>query len=339
MLPLRTERLTIRMMRQPDLGPVHAYRADPTIAHFQDWEMPYTKAAAQRSIDRQAELDGPTDGHWVGLAVELTATGEVVGDVAVELRGGGMFATLGYTFAGAHHGKGYATEAAGAVVDALCAAGVHRFVATLDPENVPSMRVLEALGFTFESLAREAELIRGEWVDDLRYALLAAARAAWKVRPRTPAAEVELVEITPDDAYLWGRLRTHHSQERFVSPMALSFRDALFPEVIDGAPVVPWMRGVLADGERVGFLMLAMVTDHHPEPYMWRLLIDRMHQRRGLGTQVLAALCAQLRAWGHTTLTTSWGQGPGSPEPFYLAHGFVPTGDIDDDEIVGRVRL
>ena len=284
-------------------------------------------------------MDGPTDGHWVGIAVELTATGEVVGDVAVELRGGGMFATLGYTFAGAHHGKGYATEAAGAVVDALCVAGVHRFVATLDPENVPSMRVLEALGFTFESLAREAELIRGEWVDDLRYALLAADRAAWKVRPRTPAAEVELVEITPDDAYLWGRLRTHHSQERFVSPMALSFRDALFPEVIDGAPVVPWMRGVLADGERVGFLMLAMVTDHHPEPYMWRLLIDRMHQRRGLGTQVLAALCAQLRAWGHTTLTTSWGQGPGSPEPFYLAHGFVPTGDIDDDEIVGRVRL
>ena len=126
MLPLRTERLTIRMMRQPDLGPVHAYRADPTIAHFQDWEMPYTKAAAQRSIDRQAELDGPTDGHWVGLAVELTATGEVVGDVAVELRGGGMFATLGYTFAGAHHGKGYATEAAGAVVEALCAASWRR---------------------------------------------------------------------------------------------------------------------------------------------------------------------------------------------------------------------
>ena len=94
-----------------------------------------------------------------------------------------------------------------------------------------------------------------------------------------------------------------------------------------------------ADGERVGFLMLAMVTDHHPEPYMWRLLIDRMHQRRGLGTRVLAVLCAQLREWGHTTLTTSWGQGPGSPEPFYLAHGFVPTGDIDDDEIVGRLRL
>jgi RimJ/RimL family protein N-acetyltransferase len=221
----------------------------------------------------------------------------------------------------------------------LCIAGVHRFAATLDPENVPSMRVLEAVGFTFESLARNAELIRGEWVDDLRYSMLAAERATWVARSRTRPVSVELVEITPDDAYLWGRLRTHHSQERFVSPMALSFRDALFPEIYNGGVMVPWLRGVLADGERVGFVMMGMVTDHHPEPYLWRLLIDRMQQRRGLGTQVLELLIAQVREWGHHSLTTSWGVGPGSPEPFYFRHGFVPTGEMDDDEVVGRLSL
>ena len=339
MLPIHTERLTIRMTRQDDVAAVHAYRSDPVIAQFQDWEMPYTEAAAQRSIDNQSEVDGPTDGRWVNLAVELRSTGELLGDVAVELRGGGKFATLGYTFAGAHHGKGYATEAVSALVDALCAAGVHRFVATLDPVNVASMRVLEAVGFTFESLARQAEFIRGEWVDDMRYSMLASERAAWIERPRAPASNVELVEITPDDAYLWGRLRTHHSQERFVSPMALSFRDALFPEVYNGGVMVPWMRGILADGERAGFMMMGMVTEHHPEPYLWRLLIDRKHQRRGLGTQVLSLLIAQVREWGYDTLTTSWGVGPGSPEPFYFRHGFVPTGDMDDDEVVGRLTL
>jgi GNAT superfamily N-acetyltransferase len=263
----------------------------------------------------------------------------VLGDVAVELRGGGQHATLGYTFAGTSHGKGYAREAVAALVDALCAAGVHRFVATLDPLNVPSMRLLEAVGFTYESLARKAEFIRGEWVDDLRYSMLASERAEWLGRPRTRAESVELVEITPGDPYLWGRLRTHHSQERFVSPMALSFRDALFPEEYNGGIMVPWLRGVLADGERVGFVMMGMVTEHHPEPYLWRLLIDRVNQRRGLGTQVLELVIAQVREWGHNALTTSWGEGPGSPEPFYLRHGFVPTGEMDDDEVIGRLSL
>lgn len=339
MLPLTTDRLTIRMMRNRDIDRVVAYRNDPSIGRFQDWELPYTEAAARRVIDGQSEVEGPTDGRWVQLAVELTESGELLGDLAVQLREGGVHSTLGYSFAGEHHGKGYATEAASALIDALCVSGVHRFVATLDPENVPSMRVLEAVGFTFESLVRQAEFIRGEWVDDLRYSMLAEDHAAWVSRPRAQPAKVELVEITPDDAYLWGRLRTHHSQERFVSPMALSFRDALFPEVIDGAPVVPWLRGIMADGERVGFMMLAVVTQHHPEPYLWRLLIDRKHQRRGLGTQVLDLLVAQVREWGHPTLLTSWGEGPGSPEPFYVGRGFVATGDMDDDEVVGRLIL
>ena len=339
MLPITTERLIIRMMREQDVGRFVEYRNDPAIGRFQAWDLPYSEASAQRVVDDQAEVDGPTDGRWVQLAVEFTATGELLGDVAVQLREGGVHATLGYSFAAEHQGKGYATEAACAVVDALCAAGVHRFVATLDPENVPSMRVLEALGFTFESLARNAALIRGEWLDDLCYSLLAQDRVAWKERPRWQAAEIELVEITPDDAYLWGRLRTHHSQERFVSPMAVSFRDALFPQMHNGGFMVPWMRGILADGERVGFLMLGMVTEHHPEPYMWRLLIDRTQQRRGLGTQVLQLLVAQVREWGHPTVTTSWSQGPGCPEPFYLSHGFIPTGEMDDDEIIGRLIL
>jgi diamine N-acetyltransferase len=31
--------------------------------------------------------------------------------------------------------------------------------------------------------------------------------------------------------------------------------------------------------------------------------------------------------------------GKGSPEPMYLAHGFVPTGEIDDGEVVARLAL
>ncbi len=338
MVILLTPRLRLRVARDTDAATMAAYRADPEVAKYQDWEMPYTLELAMAGAARQAAFDDVVEGSSVSFAIELD--GEVIGDIVACVRAGGGIAEMGYTLAPRHHGHGYATEAANAMVDHLLQHhGVHRIEASLDPENIASMRVLEALGMRFECLARDGYLVRGEWVDDLRYSLVAQDRAAWLQRPRTPAAKVELVEVTPEDAYLWGRLRTHHSQERFVSPMALSFRDARFPEVYAGAPMVPWMRGVLADGERVGFMMMGMVTEHHPEPYLWRLLIDRLQQRRGLGTQVLAALCDQLREWGHPTLTTSWGQGPGSPERFYLRHGFVPTGDIEDDELVARLQL
>lgn len=335
---LHTPRLTVRAARAADAPTFTAYRSDPEVARYQDWDMPYDAERALARLEAQSEVDDVVEGSWVSFAIETQ--GEVIGDVVACVRAGGGIAEIGFTLAPAHHGRGYATEAAAAMVDHLFAHhGVHRIEASLDPENIASMRVLEAIGMRDEGVTRRSYLVRSEWVDDLRMAMLATDRADWLARPRTPPTTLELVEITPDDAYLWGRLRTHRSQERFVSPMALSFRDALFPEVIDGAPVVPWMRGVLADGERVAFVMLAEVTDHHPEPYLWRLLVDRMHQRRGIGSSIVRHLAAQMLVAGHTTLLTSWGEGPGSPRAFYLEEGFVPTGEKDGDETVGRLTL
>jgi RimJ/RimL family protein N-acetyltransferase len=45
------------------------------------------------------------------------------------------------------HGRGYATEAAGAVLDAAIATGRKRLWATARTWNTPSFRVLEKLGF------------------------------------------------------------------------------------------------------------------------------------------------------------------------------------------------
>lgn len=337
MLPLRTDRLVVRMMRDADLERFLAYRNDPELARLQDWPLPYTRERAEQLIAGQAPLEGPTDGACVQLALEHG--GELVGDLAVFLRSGGAIAGVGYTLMTEHQGRGFAREALAAVVDALIEHGVHRFEAELDDQNVPSMRLLEQTGFTMECLARKTSQIRGEWVDDLRYSMLADERRAWRDRVRTPPAEVRLVDITPDDAPYWAKLATHHSQQQLVAPMLLSFRDALFPEVVDGTPVVPWMRGIEADGERTGFVMLCDRTDAHPEPYLWRLLIDRWHQRRGIGERALALVFDRLRQQGCESLTVSWVDGPGSPRPFYERLGFAPTGDIEDGEIVARLMM
>lgn len=333
---ITTPRLVLRPMRVEDAPVLVAYRNDPQIAHFQDWDLPYTLERAVERLAEQQERDDLVPGEWTTFGVELD--GELIGDVVCHLDERSAIAEIGYTLRGEFHGHGYATEAAGALVDHILATTpAHRIEASLDPENVASMRVLEALGLVFECRTRLTYPLRGRWDDDLRYAMMRDERDAWLGRPSTPPTSLELVEITPDDAYLWGRLRTHHSQERFVSPMALSFRDALFPDVVDGAPVVPWMRGVLADGERVAFVMVAEATAHHPEPYLWRLLIDRMHQRRGIGTRVVDTLRERFAAAGHRSMIVSFSDGPGSPRPFYERLGFVPTGRLVDDEVEARL--
>ena len=84
------------------------------------------------------------------LAVELRATGEVVGYC-------GLFAVdrrppdepeLAYELLAAFHGQGYATEAAGAVVDWARESGYPQLWADVWDWNTASLRVLEKLGFT-----------------------------------------------------------------------------------------------------------------------------------------------------------------------------------------------
>ncbi len=337
-LPLATPRLTLRVMHSSDAAALAAYRADPEVARYQDWDLPYTEADAQRTLAPQDVLDDLDPEGWTQVAIEHD--GEVVGDVAVGLQPERGAAALGYTLARSAQGRGFAVEAAGAVVDALFEhTGVHRIVATLDDANLASMRVIESLGFRFEGIARKAERIRGEWVDDARFSLLRDERAAWLARDLSPPTRVELVELAHETSRAYADLATHRYQEEFVAPMAASFRHALLPEMVDGARVVPWFRGITADGEPVGFIMTAEVTPDFPEPYLWRLLVDRRHQRRGIGRRAMEQLVDRLRAEGHRRLTTSWVPGTGTPEPFYRGLGFVPTGNLVDGEIEGALDL
>jgi RimJ/RimL family protein N-acetyltransferase len=337
-LPLHTGRLTLRAFTPADAPVFAAYRNDPEVARYQDWALPVSHCDAEAFVAEQRSVTGPELGAWVQLAVEHA--GELAGDLAVHLDDTGELATIGYTLRSGHQGRGLAREAVSALVDALLEhAGVHRIAATTDPRNIASARLLEDLGFRYEGQAKAAALVRGAWEDDDRYALLRADRQDWLARPTGRARSVHLVEITRDNLRAVGELATHHSQERFVSTMSGSFRDALFPGVVNGAKVVPWLRAIADGPELAGFLMLAEATTAHPEPYLWRLLVDRRHQRRGIGSQALAILFDKLRADGHSQIRVSWVDGSGGPRPFYQRLGFVPTGKIIDGEVEATCQL
>ncbi|MEJ3652463.1 GNAT family N-acetyltransferase [Actinomycetes bacterium KLBMP 9759] len=337
-LPLQTARLTLRALAATDTPVITAYRNDPAVARFQDWDLPVTAEATVAHVERHSRVTGPAVGKWVQIGIEYE--GELAGDLAVGLDDTGRIATIGYTLRQDRQRLGIAREAVAALVDTLFEQlDVHLVTATLDPLNVASARLLEDLGFRYEGRGKAAALVRGSWEDDDRYALLRDDRETWLGRPTGKPAQVELVEITPSNVGKVARLATHHSQERFVAPMAISFMDALVPELFDGEPAVPWLRAIAADGELVGFLMIAEVSATVPEPYLWRLLIDRRHQRRGIGARAVELLTEHVRREGARGLTVSWAEGPGGPEPFYRKLGFVPTGEIEDGETVARLDL
>ena len=338
--PIRTERLLIRPFQLDDAVGLAERRNDPEVARYQDWSLPYPLDQAERIVSELVAMDGPENDEWWMAGVCDIDTGEVFGELALHLEHKARTAEVGYSFATEHWGRGFAVEALEALVEYLFdALGVTRIFGMLHPDNPASAMVLERTGFLFEGHTRSSFWEGDEVSDDWIYGLTRRDWEIWRDRRSGQPIEVSLVEVSVENEQKVSKLRTHRTQESMVAPVGRSFTDALFPEIVDGAPVVPWMRGIVADDEMVGFVMLALNSDHHREPYLWRFLIDRLHQRRGIGGRVLELIADECKAMGDAVLLTSWVEGKGSPRPFYERHGFEPTGKILHGETEARRRL
>ncbi|PZG23045.1 GNAT family N-acetyltransferase [Micromonospora craterilacus] len=181
-LPLKTERLELRPFRPSDLADLHGYFADPAAHRYLYSEAPAdldgTRAVLARRQERTALRD---KGDAIQLAAVLRRTGQLVGDVVLawaepEHRQG----EIGYLLHPDHRGHGYATEAATAMLAlAFDRFDLHRVVGRLDARNTASARVLERLGMRREAHLRENEFVKGEWADEVIYAMLARD---WRAR-------------------------------------------------------------------------------------------------------------------------------------------------------------
>lgn len=171
---LETERLVLRRFRAADAPMLAAYRSDPDVARYQSWEAPFPLGDAIAFVTEVGHLDPEREG-WFQYAIEGKDSGVLVGDVGVNRGDGGRQAEIGFTLAPAFQGRGYATEAVRRVVRfLLLEEGLHRVHATLDARNVRSARLLERLGFRREGLLRQCSWWKGEWTDELLYAVLAS---------------------------------------------------------------------------------------------------------------------------------------------------------------------
>jgi RimJ/RimL family protein N-acetyltransferase len=179
--PIRTERLRLRPYAPGDVDALYAYQRLPEVHRYL-----YTEARSRAEVEALvAERAGSAAlteaGQGLTLVADLAETGELVGDCvlfwrSVEHQQG----EVGYVFNPAYRGRGYATEAVGALLRlGFEGMGMHRIAGHLDARNTPSARVLERAGLRREAHLVENEFVKGEWTDELIYAIL---RTEWEAR-------------------------------------------------------------------------------------------------------------------------------------------------------------
>ena len=145
---IETLRLALRRLQARDLPDLVAYRAHPDVLPWQGWER-FGPGDAAALLSEMAWLDPDWPGRWFQIAIALKSSDRLIGDI-------GLFtpaddpatARIGYTLSPDRQGQGLAREAVAALVAYLFSTcGKRRFVAGTLPGNLPSQRLLMALGF------------------------------------------------------------------------------------------------------------------------------------------------------------------------------------------------
>ena len=136
------------------------------------WSVRHTPAAYR--VMRRSVAGRARAGTSMPFAVRVE--GRLAGQVTVDniVRGALRSGSLGYWVDRSVAGRGMASLAVALVCDhAFGPGGLHRLQADIRPENGPSQRLVERLGFSREGLLRRYLDIDGDWRDHLSYALLA----------------------------------------------------------------------------------------------------------------------------------------------------------------------
>jgi RimJ/RimL family protein N-acetyltransferase len=172
--PLRTPRLTLRPYTAGDFDALYDLQSRPEVTRYLLYGI-RDRAAVRASLEQKISAAVlAEEGSNLTLAVVLPETGTLIGDVMLFwLSREHEQGEIGYVFHPDHGGKGYATEAARVMLRlGFGELGLHRIVGRIDARNAASARVLDRLGMRREAHFVQNEIIKGEWTDEVVYAML-----------------------------------------------------------------------------------------------------------------------------------------------------------------------
>ena len=157
MASINTERLTLRPFTLRDAEFILELVNEPSFIQNVGDRGVRTTSAAEQYLENGPISSYAKNGFGL-LAVTLNETGQPIGMCGLIKREALEDVDIGYAFLPRFWLKGYAFKSAQAVMKyAKEVAGLKRVVAIVDPANVPSIRLLEKIGMTFEKMVRLSE--------------------------------------------------------------------------------------------------------------------------------------------------------------------------------------
>jgi len=171
---IETERLVLRPFRQGDVDDVHAIRSRPDVVRYLYGDVRSRREVEEIVAERATLTTLRDDDDALVLAAERREDGRVIGEVTLWLRSAEhRQGEIGFVFHPDAQGRGYAREAATALLQlAFGPLGLHRVFGRTDARNEPSAALMRRLGMRQEAHLRQKEIFKGEWGDELVFAVL-----------------------------------------------------------------------------------------------------------------------------------------------------------------------
>lgn len=169
--PILTERLLMRKLETNDIKDFYKYRSLPEVYKFQSF-IPKDTKDVEAFFERLSEFPNIPN-TWFQLAVCIKGENQLIGDIGIHFLEDDEQTEIGYTLNPEFQGMGYAKEAVTAVIRYLfIILGKHRIIASVDPDNEKSIKLLEKIGMRREAYFVKSIKINGIWADDCLYAIL-----------------------------------------------------------------------------------------------------------------------------------------------------------------------
>jgi RimJ/RimL family protein N-acetyltransferase len=174
MLPIDLGVISLRAFERDDYEQFCAYRCRPDVARYMRWSPDDRKQARTALRDRVKHHTLQSPGDRLCPAIIDTATGQVIGELMLAWKpDDNRQGEIGFALHPDHQGKGYAQTAAGELLRVgFDEVGLHRIAGGCDPRNGPSAALMTRLGMHREAHLREVEFIKGEWCDELVFAIV-----------------------------------------------------------------------------------------------------------------------------------------------------------------------
>ena len=175
-LPIRTDRLIIRRFTHTDIDDIIEFTAHQSVNRETTNIPRQDRSKMAEYVDTQSGYSLFEADKCVDLAVELKETGAVIGLLSL-VSNGERQGEIGWGFGIECRGQGLATEAVRRLITYVFGdCGYHRIFAGTIFTNTRSWALMERLGMRKEAHFVKAHVPaepEGEWVDTVRYAILA----------------------------------------------------------------------------------------------------------------------------------------------------------------------